>query len=324
MPNMARKWHEHAKHLVVPHAGNNFRPKILTGTAVLAVLTLALLIEGAYLFATKTPDGRTSLLATVLPAALIDLTNADRAEAGAGELTENALLTQAAQLKATDMAQKGYFAHVTPEGYQPWHWLDEAGYDYRYAGENLAVNFEDSKDVEEAWMKSPTHHANIVKPQYEEIGIATAEGEYKGKRVTFVVQFFASPEIAVVTPEPVAAEPDTSVAQAPRAEEPAVATETAVLGEETVTPVSVVEDTIVQAAASPNHTATAALSILALIVGFMFLVALFSHIKMPYLEALSGTFAVLLIVIGLLAFNSSRMPSLEVPEDASAAAVLAF
>jgi len=310
-----RKWHEHVKHLVVPHEGNRFRPGILSVTAVLAVFTLVLLVEGAYLFATKVDDGRTGLLATVLPAALIQLTNADRASVGAGELTENALLTEAAQLKANDMAAKGYFAHVTPDGKQPWHWVELAGYEYTYAGENLAVNFEDSKDVEEAWMKSPTHYANIVKQQYEEIGIATAEGEYKGKQVTFVVQFFASPKIASAAPAP---EEETPVAVAPTE-----TSEVTVLGEETVA-VSQVEESVLQAMASPNHTATTALSILALILGLMFLVALHAHFRMPYLEALGGTFAILVFVIGLMAFNSSQMPELEVPEDATAAAVLAF
>lgn len=317
---MARKWHEHVKHLVVPHEGNNFRPKIVGATAILAILVLVVLIEGAYLFATKVEDGRYGLLATVLPAALINLTNADRADIGVGELSESVLLTKAAQLKADDMASKGYFAHVTPEGYQPWHWLDQSGYRYTYAGENLAVNFEDSKDVEEAWMKSPTHRANIVKPQYTEIGIATAEGKYKGKNVTFVVQFFASPKITAVAPAPVATAPTTVAVTPP------IAAEAVVLGEETVSPppASPIEETLVQAAASPNHTTTLALSILALILGLMFLVALHAHFRMPYLEALGGTFAILVFVIGLMAFNSSQMPELEVPEDATAAAILAF
>lgn len=310
-----RKWHEHVKHLVVPHEGNRFRPGILSITAVLAVFTLVLLVEGAYLFATKVEDGRTGLLATVLPAALIQLTNADRASIGVGEVTENPLLTNAAQLKANDMAVKGYFAHVTPDGKQPWYWVEQAGYEYTYAGENLAVNFEDSKDVEEAWMNSPTHYANIVKPQYEEIGIATAEGEYKGKQVTFVVQFFASPKIASALPAP---EEETSVAVAP------VATpDVTVLGEETVA-TATIEESVLQAVASPNHTATTALSILALILGLMFLIALHAHFRMPYLEALGGTFAILVFVIGLMAFNSSQMPELEVPQDATAAAILAF
>ncbi|HEV7449383.1 MAG TPA: CAP domain-containing protein, partial [Candidatus Paceibacterota bacterium] len=58
--------------------------------------------------------------------------------------------------------------------------------------------FNDSKDVVDAWMASPTHHANIVKPQYQEMGVGIANGMYKGASATFVVQFFASPAVAQI------------------------------------------------------------------------------------------------------------------------------
>ena len=47
---------------------------------------------------------------------LIDLANEDRKDAGVDELLINEKLTHAAQMKANDMAEKGYFAHVSPEG----------------------------------------------------------------------------------------------------------------------------------------------------------------------------------------------------------------
>ncbi|MEZ4156997.1 MAG: hypothetical protein R3B52_03500 [Candidatus Paceibacterota bacterium] len=33
----------------------------------------------------------------------------------------NETLVAAAQLKANDMAARGYFAHNTPEGFEPWY-----------------------------------------------------------------------------------------------------------------------------------------------------------------------------------------------------------
>ena len=48
------------------------------------------------------------------------------------------------------------------------------------AGENLAVNFSDSQDVTNAWMNSPEHRANILNGDFTQIGIATAQGTYKG------------------------------------------------------------------------------------------------------------------------------------------------
>ena len=111
-------------------------------------------------------------------------------------MSENALLTQAAQDVASDMATKGYFAHISPSGITPWDWLAQVGYKYQYAGENLAVDFTDSSAVESAWMASPEHHANIVKPQYTQMGIGVANGMYQGKEATFIVSFFGSPETA--------------------------------------------------------------------------------------------------------------------------------
>lgn len=146
-------------------------------------------------------------VAAVISAVLVDLANADRAELELPELTTNPLLTAAAQAKADDMAARGYFSHTTPEGYDSWHWFKQVGYDYRFAGENLAVNFSDSADVEAAWMASPTHRDNIVSPRYTEIGIATAVGMYEGRETVFVVQMFGMPKDgSVATPSVMPAE----------------------------------------------------------------------------------------------------------------------
>lgn len=113
----------------------------------------------------------------------------------------NPLLEEAARLKAEDMAEKGYFSHVSPDGKSPWYWISGAGYKFIYAGENLAVDFEYSEDVNEAWLNSPGHRDNILNNQFTEIGIATAEGRYNGRKTTFVVQMFGTP-VPQVQPEP--------------------------------------------------------------------------------------------------------------------------
>ena len=122
-----------------------------------------------------------------------DLTNVERQQNKIPALTINSLLTKAAELKANDMATKGYFAHTSPEGKNPWYWFNQVGYDYQYAGENLAINFVDSKDVTDAWMESPTHRENIVKGKYTEIGTGIATGIFEGKETLFVAQLYASP-----------------------------------------------------------------------------------------------------------------------------------
>jgi uncharacterized protein YkwD len=131
--------------------------------------------------------------AAVVSAVLTDLANGDRASNNLSSLTVNPLLVTAAQAKADDMAAKGYFAHVAPDGKDPWYWFKGAGYHFQYAGENLAVDFSDSMDVEHAWMNSPTHRENILDAHYTEIGIATAIGTYQGHQTIFVVQEFGAP-----------------------------------------------------------------------------------------------------------------------------------
>lgn len=130
----------------------------------------------------------------VLPGVLYALTNGDRAAAGLPALSQNALLDKAAQMKAEDMATRGYYSHTTPEGYQPFHWFDVVGYTYLNVGENLDVIYSgDENTINNAWMGSPGHRANILLPQFTEIGVGVAEGTYKGVPATFAVQLFATP-----------------------------------------------------------------------------------------------------------------------------------
>ena len=133
-----------------------------------------------------------NMFAAIYSSEIVDLTNKDRANDTLSTLKQNDLLNAAANLKANDMASKGYFAHTSPEGINPWHWFRLAGYKYVYAGENLAINFSESGDVENAWMNSPTHRANILNSHYTDIGVGMAHGYYQGREVTFVVQEFGS------------------------------------------------------------------------------------------------------------------------------------
>ncbi len=147
-----------------------------------------------------------SSFAAVYAGMVVAYTNDDRQAVGKTAFVPNDLLTQAAQLKANDMAEKGYFAHNSPDGKKPWYWIEKAGYVYKYAGENLAIDFIDSKDVTDAWMSSPGHKANILNSDFKEIGVATAVGMYQGRETTFVVQMFGAPaekqvQVAKATPK---------------------------------------------------------------------------------------------------------------------------
>lgn len=190
------------KNYFVPHDENDHRPHLLKLEAGFYILSIIIFLEVLFLIGAVYILPQTDFFALVLPDVLVDQTNDNRQNASAPVLNVNPLLAEAARLKAEDMAQKGYFAHTSPDGKVPWHWLSVVGYRYRAAGENLAVNFIDSSDVMNAWMNSPTHRDNILNKRYAEIGIATARGVYQGREAVFVVQFFGEPSALALAQAP--------------------------------------------------------------------------------------------------------------------------
>lgn len=183
----------------IPSKENGYKPKILRNEFFFAFLGLIIAIEAVYLTASFVLSryGGT-FTAAVITSTLVDLTNERRVSASVGKLSVNPRLQYAAELKARDMAKRGYFSHKDPSGAEPWGWLEKTGYVYSYAGENLAVLFSESKDVADAWMNSPAHRDNLLNGNFREVGIGVANGQYEGKNATFVVQFLGTPPNKVV------------------------------------------------------------------------------------------------------------------------------
>ena len=177
---------------LLPRSRKERRTAELLGGASL-VLVVFLIIASWGLSGLLPLTLRDTNVAAVVSATLVGLANADRASESLPPLTVDPKLVAAAQAKADDMAKKGYFAHTSPEGVDPWYWFKQEGYQFIYAGENLAVDFSDSGDVNTAWMNSPEHRANLLDQRYTQIGIATAQGEFEGRAAIFVVQEFGAP-----------------------------------------------------------------------------------------------------------------------------------
>ncbi len=190
-----RKVVHHFKHWFVPHEHNEYRPHFFRELSIATLLILLFIImavtaSSAYVLQnTETGVG-------IVSRVLIDLTNQNRSQNSLSSLTYNSTLESAAQLKALDMASNSYFAHISPAGITPWYWMQKAGYGFTYAGENLAVNFTNSSDVSNAWMASPLHKANILSPNFKEIGISMHDTVYENKNTIFVVQMFGTRAIA--------------------------------------------------------------------------------------------------------------------------------
>jgi uncharacterized protein YkwD len=123
---------------------------------------------------------------------IVKLVNEARLEQGLKALRVNEKLMAVAQAKANDMAEQHYFAHTSPKGIDPWYWFGKIDYDYKYAGENLAINFTTAEAQQAAWMKSPTHKKNILNVNYQEIGVAVVAGEVNGKLGIIAVQEFGT------------------------------------------------------------------------------------------------------------------------------------
>jgi uncharacterized protein YkwD len=88
------------------------------------------------------------------------------------ELKNNPFLKNAAKHKTLDMIDHQYFAHVSPEDKKWSDFIKEEGYDYLFAGENLAKDYDNSKEIISAWIESPTHKENILNPEYVDTGVA--------------------------------------------------------------------------------------------------------------------------------------------------------
>lgn len=123
---------------------------------------------------------------------VLKLTNTARESWGLAGLVQNEKLMSAAEEKLNNMIENNYFAHTSPSGFAPWHWFEKAGYNYQYAGENLAINFLTAENQHKAWMESPTHRKNILNPNYREIGIAIGAGEIDGEMSIVTVQEFGA------------------------------------------------------------------------------------------------------------------------------------
>jgi hypothetical protein len=123
-------------------------------------------------------------------------TNAARTASHEDALEINPQLMQAAQAKANDMAKRNYWSHVTPDGRQPWSFIDNTSYQYLAAGENLAYGFGDSGQIVTAWLNSPEHRANMLNGNYRDVGFATANvASYQGHGAeTIIVALYAQPD----------------------------------------------------------------------------------------------------------------------------------
>lgn len=182
----------HLHRYFLPHESNNHRPRLLHERTL---LILVLCIISATFIIKSVQQAYPSVLgitANISDQELLNLTNQKRAEHGLKPLALNKQLGSAAAEKAKYMFEKDFWAHFGPDGTTPWFFIKKAGYEYLYAGENLARGYTTAPEVVDAWMASPTHRDNILSPNYSEIGFAVSSGKLTGSETVLVVEMFGT------------------------------------------------------------------------------------------------------------------------------------
>jgi len=116
----------------------------------------------------------------------LELLNSDRRASGLPPLMVNSKLAKLARGYARDMITRSFFAHVNPEGQNPFDRMRQCGIIFRYAGENLAIN-SGVEAAESAFMGSPEHRANVLNSHFDKIGIGVY---HDANGAVYVVQEF--------------------------------------------------------------------------------------------------------------------------------------
>ncbi|MET0636852.1 MAG: CvpA family protein [Chitinophagaceae bacterium] len=121
---------------------------------------------------------------------MLEMVNKERLKAGLKPLVADPLLTKVARLHSRDMFARGYFAHMNPDGKDPFDRMRAQKVKFTAAGENLAL----AQTLEIAHtnlMNSPGHRANIMSPDYGRLGIGILDGGFYGLMIS---QEFRNPE----------------------------------------------------------------------------------------------------------------------------------
>ena len=116
-------------------------------------------------------------------ARMLELLNAERTSRGLKALQPDDTIREVARRHSTDMFDRGYFAHLNPEGKTPFERMREGGVRFRAAGENLALA--PTVDVaHNGLMNSPGHRENILNTAFGRVGIGVMDGGLHGKMFT--------------------------------------------------------------------------------------------------------------------------------------------
>ena len=109
----------------------------------------------------------------------------DTSFAAAAPLSLERRLTRAAQLHSQDMEARQTMSHTGSDGSDLRDRATRQGYQWSRLGENVAYGYTSPAGVVTGWLGSPGHCANIMNPDFTELGV--------GLEGTFWTQLFGRP-----------------------------------------------------------------------------------------------------------------------------------
>lgn len=112
------------------------------------------------------------------PNEILNIVNAERAANGMLPLVANEQLEAIAKLRAKDMVNNSYYAHLSPDGKYYYQLMDEQGLNATYSCENLAFEFtQNSRKYTDSWLNSAKGHRTCM------LNSATIEAGYAAIKV---------------------------------------------------------------------------------------------------------------------------------------------
>lgn len=159
------------------------------------IFTFALLCMFGYVSAPVLAlESGLSQAKTLVSSDIIASVNKERLAKGLPLYKENANLSRAAEFKVKSLVELRALEHTQSSNGSLWWPLLKAGYEYSAMGENLAQGIFDPDELVKDWMSSPNHRANIVNPNYTEIGVSVMTGIFNGYSVPYVVLYAGTPK----------------------------------------------------------------------------------------------------------------------------------
>ncbi len=94
--------------------------------------------------------------------------------AAAEPLTVDERLQAAAQRHSEDMDANEFMGHVGSDGSGVGERATREGYTWSWIGENVAAGYTTPEGVMAAWLASPGHCSNVMRPEFVDLGVGRA------------------------------------------------------------------------------------------------------------------------------------------------------